>query len=176
MLSTSRHPRRCATPRALSPLRSLAALALSLSLAACSSASASPEAPEAPTSTAGPAASASASAEATADAPAPSTPKKPTDAELVPDDYLLTEGDCAQLGTQYARAITADESAKVSPKLSDKQREATLARIEEVAAKMSADWKKGCRASLVGKAVERKSLSCALEARSVAQFDKCLNG
>lgn len=160
-------------------LSRLTLLGASAWLFACSAGAPASEAPRASATADASASAAPVGDEQPAPSPQPSQPSKPskpTSGDYVPDDYLITEGDCAQLGTQYARAITADESAKVSAKLSEKQRETTLARIEEVAEKMASDWKKGCRASLVGKAVERKALACALEARSVAQFDKCLNG
>jgi hypothetical protein len=116
-----------------------------------------------------------------AEAPAPSaTAAKvegpPAKGEAIPDDYLITEADCAALGKQFTAATRADQMAGLDPRLSGKQRADTEKRIEEVAGKMGATWTETCLQSLVGKAAERKRLSCALEARSVKAFDTCING
>jgi len=115
--------------------------------------------------------------EASAEQPAPPPPApKNEKANEIPDEYTLTEADCAQLGKQFAAVTRADQVGALDPKLSASQRAQTEKRIDEVAMKMGDNWVQSCQASLVGKVAERKRLSCALEARSVKAFDTCING
>ncbi|UQA60034.1 hypothetical protein [Polyangium aurulentum] len=116
--------------------------------------------------------------EAPAEQPAspPPAPKKSENANDIPDEYTLTEADCAQLGKQFAAVTRADQVGALDPKLSASQRAQTEKRIDEVATKMGDNWVQSCQASLVGKVAERKRLACALEARSVKAFDTCING
>lgn len=109
-------------------------------------------------------------------APPPAPKKNEGTGNAIPDDYTITQADCAQLGKQFAAVTRADQVAALDPKLSAKQKADTEKRIDEVAAKMGDNWVQTCQASLVGKVAERKRLSCALEARSVKVFDACING
>jgi hypothetical protein len=116
-------------------------------------------------------------APAAEEAASPPAPKRNEGtANAIPDDYTITQADCAQLGKQFAAVTRADQVAALDPKLSAKQKAETEKRIDEVAAKLGDNWVQTCQASLVGKVAERKRLSCALESRSVKAFDACING
>lgn len=101
---------------------------------------------------------------------------KKMDGDAVPDDYTLTQHDCAELGKQYVGVQRADQVAKLDAKLSEKQREQALKSIDSVVGKMGDPWTNGCIESLAGKVVDRKSLNCAMESKTVKGFDECLNG
>ena len=101
---------------------------------------------------------------------------KKMDGDAVPDDYTLTQHDCAELGKQYVGVQRADQVAKLDAKLSEKQREQALKSIDGVVGKMGDPWTNGCIESLAGKVVDRKSLNCAMESKTVKGFDECLNG
>ena len=101
---------------------------------------------------------------------------KKTDDPGVPDDYILTQHDCVELGKQYVAVQRADQVAKLSAKLTDKQREQALSSIDGVVGKMGEPWANGCIESLAGKVVDRKNLGCAMASKTVAAFDECLNG
>ncbi len=94
----------------------------------------------------------------------------------VPDDYELTPHDCEELGRQFGALIRSDEVAKLSPKLADKQRDQVVGSIEKAAEARREQWAASCGKSLVGSVQERKSLRCAMSAKSVSAFDACLNG
>jgi hypothetical protein len=120
-----------------------------------------------------PAASEPTSGSETSSAPDPS--KNPAKQEGIPDDYALSAGDCAVLAKQFATAIRNDQEAQLSPKLKDAQREQVKQNIDEVARKRQDEWRESCQKSLVGQITDPKSLKCALEARTVKDFDNCLN-
>jgi hypothetical protein len=117
-------------------------------------------------SSAGPSGDSSASP----DAPPPS---KDTS---VPDDYQMTNRDCIELGGQFSNVIRADESAKLSPKLKDKQREAAEQSIEKAANARGQQWTDTCVKSLAGTVQDRSKLKCAMDSKSAKAFDECLNG
>lgn len=104
----------------------------------------------------------------------PEAPKAAVD-DRIPDDYAMLRGDCAQLGRQLAALTRSDQLATLSPKLKEAQREQADKNITEVANKLGDKWTAGCEESLVGKIVDRKSLKCAMDARTVKEFDACLN-
>jgi hypothetical protein len=158
--------------------RSLAHAVVLALFAGCSSAPPPPAAePEAAAATSKPEAAPPADKAAADDAPATDkAPPPPRKADTVPDDYELTPRDCQELARQLGSLIHSDEAAKLSPKLSDKQREAGLASIDKAADVRRAQWDAMCEKSLVGKVQERKALKCAMDAKSVAAFDVCLNG
>lgn len=110
--------------------------------------------------------------------PGPSDAPKPKgkDKDNVPDDYELTNSDCAALGKQFADLIRGDEVGKLPAKMKDKQREAATASIEKASTQRGDQWIEGCQKSLVGKVVDRKVLKCAMDARNVKAFDECING
>jgi hypothetical protein len=96
--------------------------------------------------------------------------------DSVPDVYELTNGDCATLSRQLGDLTRSDERAKLSPKLTEKQRAAVDKSIDDAAAKIADGWVSMCQSTLVGKVVDPKALACALDAKSVHAFDVCLNG
>jgi hypothetical protein len=151
-------------------LSSLAAIA---ALSACSP-SQPPETPAPPTSTAEPAAA------APTPEPAPTTTAMP--GAVVKSDapstevYELTPSDCDALGRQFGVVQRADQMAALSPKLTAKQRAATAEQIDRVVGKLEESWTQSCQSSLVNKGVEHESITCALAAKTVRQFDVCLNG
>jgi len=100
---------------------------------------------------------------------------KPTADNTIPDDYAMMSGDCVQLGKQLAAATRADQLALLSPKLTEAQKAQADKNITDVANRLGEKWTEGCEGSLVGKVVDRKSLKCALDAKSVKVFDACLN-
>lgn len=149
---------------------------LAVGIAACSSApppepKTDPEPDPAPAEPA-PTAEPEATSEPAGDAP----PPKKTGAVPVPDDYEMTNADCAELGRALKMVIGNDERAKLSPKLKQNQREAAEASIDRAATTRQEQWTDGCQKSLVGKVVDRASLKCAVSAKAVKDFDACLNG
>lgn len=100
---------------------------------------------------------------------------KPAADDSIPDDYAMLRGDCAQLGRQLAALTRSDQLATLSPKLKEAQREQADKNITEVANKLGDKWIAGCEESLVGQIVDRRSLKCAMDARTVKEFDACLN-
>jgi len=106
----------------------------------------------------------------------PGPKKKKSSSGSIPDDYELTNRDCDDLGKQFANVIRSDEAAKLSPKLKDKQREAAMGSIDKAAVQRQDQWIEGCQKNLVGKTVDHQSLKCAMDAKSVKEFDACLNG
>jgi hypothetical protein len=100
-------------------------------------------------------------------------PGRPRDA-TVPDDYALTAADCDALGAQYGAAMRNDQVVALSPKLSAAQRTQVEANIDKVVTKLATQWSEGCTRGLVGKVVERKVLSCALDAKTVKDFKACI--
>jgi hypothetical protein len=154
--------------------RSLVVLALSSALAA--GCGAAPPTPAAEPEAAAPSTSkarAEAPSEPAPDAAAPTVKRSEA---TVPDDYELTPRDCQELARQFASLIRSDELAKLSSKLSDKQREQATASIEKAAGVRRDQWAASCEKSLVGLVQERKALTCAMSAKTVAAFDTCLNG
>lgn len=109
--------------------------------------------------------------------PAPAPPPKKSDAAGdVPDDYELAPRDCQELAGQFASLIRSDQVAMLSPKLSDKAKDQALRSIEKAAAARQDQWAASCEATLVGLTKDRKSLRCAMDAKTVKAFDVCLNG
>jgi hypothetical protein len=92
------------------------------------------------------------------------------------DTYEVTPSDCNALGKQYGAVQRSDQVATLSPKLSEKQRAATMAQIEKVVGGLEEKWTAGCHASLVDKAVDHGAIKCALAAKTVKEFDVCING
>jgi hypothetical protein len=93
----------------------------------------------------------------------------------IPDDYSLVHNDCIQLGKKLGRLWTAELRSSLSPKLTEKQRAQAEENIQEGANKKADDWANGCIESLVGKVVDRKTLTCAMDAKDLKVFEKCLN-
>jgi hypothetical protein len=162
------------------PLLFWAAAALAASLLGCGGSTPPPENPD------------DAQAPLGADEPAPSwddsssaepepgpaeaaEPQKPTVDDTIPDDYEMLRGDCRQLGGQLAALTRSDQMANVSPKLSAAQRAQAEKNIGEVADRLGAQWASTCESSLVGKVVDRRALKCAMDAKTVKDFDACLN-
>lgn len=96
--------------------------------------------------------------------------------DSIPDDYAIMSGDCDQLGKQLSALTRSDQGALLSPKLTAAQRAQADKSISDVATKLGSKWTEGCEKSLVGKTVDRKVLKCAFDAKTVKDFDACLNG
>jgi hypothetical protein len=103
------------------------------------------------------------------------TSQEPTVDDSIPDDYEMLRGDCVQLGNQLAALTKSDQMVNVSSKLSAAQRAQAEKNIAEVAGRLGDKWAEGCEGSLVGKVVDRKALKCAMDAKTVKDFDACLN-
>ena len=103
-----------------------------------------------------------------------SSPQKST-AVPAPDDYEMTNRDCIEVGRHFKTVIRNDEVAKLSPKLKQNQRDAAEASIDRAATTRQDQWIEGCQSSLVGKVVDRATLTCAMGTKSVKEFDACLN-
>jgi hypothetical protein len=88
----------------------------------------------------------------------------------------ITPRECQSLAGKYGALTRSDETAKLSPKLNDKQRAQADESISAAAQKLEARWAESCESSLVGKVAEEQALQCAMNAKNVAAFDTCLNG
>lgn len=109
------------------------------------------------------------------DAPPPAASAAAKD-DSIPDAYEMSNGDCATLAKQLGDLTRSDQRAGLSKQLSDKQRSAADKSIDSAAAQIQDRWVTMCQGSLVGKVVDPKSLKCALDAKTVKEFDVCLNG
>jgi hypothetical protein len=134
-------------------------------------ATAAPEATDAPPTAASPTAAPSTTA-------MPSSVVRGVDAEKRETlaAYELTPSDCDALGKQLGNVQRNDLLAGVSPKLKEKQRAAVLAQIDREVEKNAESWGRSCQENLVNKSVEHAAIKCALAAKTVKQFDVCLNG
>jgi hypothetical protein len=103
-------------------------------------------------------------------------PKAEIDKGLSLDTYEMTPSDCNALGRHYGEVARNDQIAGLSPKLTEKQRSSTVAQIDKVVGKLEESWTNGCHTSLVNKAVDNASIKCALAAKTVKEFDICING
>ena len=164
-----------------------AALLLVAALSACASSSKPPETPDTPTSTAEadsppapssePVEKGGAPADKGEDAPAqPAAKRSEVDSSMSLDTYEMTPSDCDALGRQYGEVARKDQMAALNPKLSEKQRSATAAQVETVVGKIEEAWIGRCQTALVNKAVDHDAIKCALNAKTVKEFDVCLNG
>jgi hypothetical protein len=145
-----------------------------------------PETPEGPASSADP--DKGAAAEPPAEPKPDSAPDKgsqenapPQPANNVPagmsmDTYEMTPSDCNALGRHYGEVARNDQAAALSPKLNEKQRSATMDQIDKVVSKNEEKWTNGCHSTLVNHAVDHDAIKCALSAKTVKDFDTCLNG
>jgi hypothetical protein len=113
---------------------------------------------------------------AAADKGEPPPPKAEIDKGISLDTYEMTPSDCNALGRHYGEVARNDQLAGLSPKLSEKQRSSTVAQIDKVVGKLEESWTNGCHTSLVNKAVDHAAIKCALAAKSVKEFDICING
>jgi len=96
--------------------------------------------------------------------------------KLLPESYDISIGDCRLLARTYGAATRSDEGAKLSPKLKEEKREKAKAAIAKAADKLEQRWFDSCAESLVGMTRDRESLNCAIKAKTVKEFDVCLNG
>jgi hypothetical protein len=106
----------------------------------------------------------------------PPPPKAEIDKGLSLDTYEMTPSDCNALGRHYGEVARNDQVAGLSPKLTEKQRSSTVAQIDKVVGKLEESWTNGCHTSLVNKAVDQGAIKCALAAKTVKDFDVCING
>ena len=88
----------------------------------------------------------------------------------------LTASDCNSLADKYGELTRSDEMAKLSPKLTDKQREQGRVNIGKGAEILSGRWAESCIKDLTGKLATESALRCAMAAKTVAAFDVCING
>jgi hypothetical protein len=173
------------TMRHGSSLSLFAALLLSVASFGCASGNKPPETPETPASTAepesAPAPSGRPSEKAATPAqpdgepgPAPKGPDVPKGMSM--DSYEMTPSDCNALGRHYGEVARSDQMKDLSPKLNEKQRAATMAQIDKVVGKNEENWTNGCHSTLEGNAVDHDAIKCALAAKTVHDFDVCING
>lgn len=94
----------------------------------------------------------------------------------IPDDYMITNGDCVMLGRALAGVTRADEVAKLNPKLNEKQRAQAEKSIDEGSSKTGDKFAETCQKSSAGNTGDPKSLKCALNSRTAKEFEGCLNG
>ena len=121
---------------------------------------------------------------APSDAPAESAPPEPAPAPTGSADEPdsrgkfreITPRECQALGGKYGELTRADETAKLNPKLTDKQRAQAAESIDAAARTLESRWVESCTASLLGKEAEEQAITCAMSAKNVAAFDTCLNG
>ena len=106
----------------------------------------------------------------------PKPPKPEIDKSLSLDTYEMTPSDCNALGRHYGEVARNDQMAALSPKLTAKQKDATRDQIDKVVGKLEESWTNGCHTSLVNKAVDHDAIKCALAAKTVKDFDTCING
>jgi hypothetical protein len=103
-------------------------------------------------------------------------PKKGSgDSGSIPDDYVITHGDCVLLGKQFAVVNRNDQLATLSPKLTDKQRSQAEGSINEGANKIGEKFAESCQKSSAGSHGDPKALKCALNSKTAKEFDACLN-
>lgn len=88
----------------------------------------------------------------------------------------ITPRECRALAGKYGELTRSDETAKLSPKLNDKQRAQAAQSIDAAARTLESRWAESCETSLVGKTAEEAAITCAMGAKNVAAFDTCLNG
>lgn len=160
-------------------LSMIGVLAAASAISACADSSKPPETPEVATAeaeTPPPTSDATPAPEQTA-APMGTVVNAPKiDKSMMLDNYEMTPSDCDALGRKYGELARAEMTATLSPKLSEKQRAATLASIEKAVAPREEGWTKGCMTSLVNKAADHEAIKCALASKSVKDFDVCING
>jgi hypothetical protein len=106
----------------------------------------------------------------------PPQPGNEVPAGMSMDTYEMTPSDCNALGRHYGEVARSDQAAALSPKLNEKQRSATMDQIDKVVSKNEEKWTNGCHSTLVNHAVDHDSIKCALSAKTVKDFDTCLNG
>ena len=94
--------------------------------------------------------------------------------DTVPDDYSLTPSDCDALGKHFADVVKSDLMAEIGPKVSEKQRAQTEEAINKNVAKQADAWIDACQKTLAGNIVDRRTLKCAMEARTAVAFKTCL--
>jgi hypothetical protein len=107
---------------------------------------------------------------------APPQPGNNVPAGMSMDTYEMTPSDCNALGRHYGEVARNDQAGALSPKLNEKQRAATMDQIDKVVSKLEEKWTNGCHSTLVDHAVDHDAIKCALGAKSVKEFDTCLNG
>lgn len=112
--------------------------------------------------------------------PEPAAAATPTGSPDEPDPRAkfreITPRECQALGGKYGELTRSDETAKLNPKLTDKQRAQAAESIDAAARTLESRWIESCMASLLGKEAEEEAITCAMSARNVAAFDGCLNG
>lgn len=88
----------------------------------------------------------------------------------------ITQNDCRTLAQKYGSLTRSDEEAKLSPKLTQTQRNTAAGNIERAAQTLADRWEGGCSKDLAGKFASEEALKCSMGAKTVSAFDVCLNG
>ena len=101
--------------------------------------------------------------------PRASTEKRPLP---VGDDYVMSHRDCEALASSYQRAWLNDELEKIA---GQDTTPAARADLEKSAKQGGESWLSSCR-GIVGSPQMRDNLQCALKAKSIERFDKCMAG
>jgi len=118
--------------------------------------------------------------DATADDPKPIPAPKVTGAASAgpegPATREITQNDCRTLAQKYGSLTRSDEEAKLSPKLTQIQRNTAAGNIEKGAQTLADRWEGGCSKDLAGKFASEEALQCSMGAKTVSAFDVCLNG
>lgn len=92
------------------------------------------------------------------------------------DAREITATECQLLAQKYGDVTRADQTAKLSPKLTDAQRSSANKTIDDAANTLAGRWAETCTRDLVGKVASESALKCAMSSKSVAAFDTCING
>lgn len=92
------------------------------------------------------------------------------------DEYAITPADCQALGAQFATATRATERERLAPSLAGKARAQAEQKIEDAALQAGETWRATCDKTLAGKNGDPKAIKCASAAKTVKEFDACLNG
>jgi hypothetical protein len=110
------------------------------------------------------------------EAPPPKASSAPADTAAVPADREISAHECQVLAQRYGDLTRSDNMNALPQGLTAGQRQQAQSNIMSASDKLSARWEQGCIESLVGKVASEDALKCAMAAKTVADFDVCLNG
>lgn len=84
----------------------------------------------------------------------------------------MTEADCTKVQDNLREAwLTAAKGAAPSDA---RGTEKAVSVIRSTGDRVAAEWAESCKRELVGRPVERKELTCVLDAKSLAELHKCM--
>ncbi len=106
----------------------------------------------------------------------PAVTAAPADGATVPVDREITAHECQVLAQRYGDLTRSDNMNALPQGLTAGQRQQAQTNILSASDKLSERWEQGCLESLVGKVASEDSMKCAMAAKTVADFDVCLNG